>query len=267
MNSPTHTHRYSIAPFTKSVSQGASTQVFCATAPSSELTSGGWYVVFSMCSRARDFQSFLHFLCFNDVTRIALTSLTHATKKLLKKQQSYHFLLWFILRISDVITRISRVFRKKITPTLTLEHRYEDMHLVSGPQIDHVKSQWNHSVNLLRRLPLTPSPSSSSSSFHHPLLIIFIHIASYLIFFGSANLIFGGSQHTTPSTPFGLKKIKAKFPNHKLVSREIRRSMYSAIIDSIYHILLRSHVMVKSQQISTSAIHLVPIFAFWGRCS
>ena len=40
------TFRYSIAPFTKSTSQGASTQVFCATAPSSELTSGGWYVVF-----------------------------------------------------------------------------------------------------------------------------------------------------------------------------------------------------------------------------
>ena len=145
---------------------------------------------------------------------------------------------------------------------ISLEHRYEDMHLVSRPQISHVTSQWNHSVDLLRRLPLAPSPSSPSSSFHHPLIIILLHIASYLIFFGSANSIFGGSQHTTPSTPFGLEKIKAKFPNHELVSREIRRTMSSAIIDSIYHILLRSHV-VKSQ-ILTSTIHLVPIFAFWG---
>ena len=70
------------------------------------------------------------------------------------------------------------------------------MHLVSGPQISHVTSQWNHSVDLLRR-PLAPSSSSPSSSFHHPLIIILLHIASYLIFFGSANSIRWISTHDT----------------------------------------------------------------------
>jgi len=141
------------------------------------------------------------------------------------------------------------------------------MHHVSGPKIlGDSSAQWNASVELLKRLPLTPSPSSSSSStnFLHPLVVILLHVLCYVTFFGGANIIFGGEAHTQPGTPFGLNKIKSKFPNKRLVNREIRRTISSAIVDSLYHLALRNNPTLISVSSTSSPLYLIPIFAFWG---
>ena len=73
------------------------------------------------------------------------------------------------------------------------------MHLVSGPQISHVTSQWNHSVDLLR-IPLASPSQESSPSFHHPLIVILLHVVSYLIFFGGTSCVSRSNTNTNTNT-------------------------------------------------------------------
>lgn len=110
--------------------------------------------------------------------------------------------------------------------------------------------------------------SSTLSSPDRPWSILAIHVLSYVAFFGIANLLFGPrrTDERTCRYRFGLRKIVPRFANAKLMSRERRRTMYSAAIDAAYHVLFL-RLGVVGPDVGPADVNLVRvglIIAFWG---
>jgi len=232
----------SLGPFTKSQEQGAATTVHCAVSPDvGRELNGAWF---------QDLRAWLP--DGPDVDTAAMEDDYNGTMDFSEHRDR--------LQWEYAIDTMSRI-------------RAGDF-LVPDISNKHITSSWVWAISNL----CTALLYSDKMTLLHAAAVALAHCAMYALFFGVTNLLFGRRENSDESKGsssevrrFGLYKIVPRFPNKNLISREKRRTMYSALIDATYHIafvasgVVGPDIATESQPTSPrSLLRYALILSFWG---